>query len=245
MSSNTKVSPGKGGGLRRCVNGQVGLYVPRDVIETKVKEYSAKGKPNHQNGLLYQCDFHIVSYYQAVFRGKVNYYQLAHNLASRMNRLRWVLEASMVKTLAGKHRCSCASLWRKHKVKVQTENGPVNAFRVIVPRKDKAALVTHFGGISLKRKRFAPLQDRIVRVFSTSTDLIDRLDFDKCQLCGVEGVPLENHHIRRMADLNKKDGRATPKWKKIMMAMRRKTLTVCEPCHVAIHAGKHDGRALS
>jgi hypothetical protein len=75
--------------------------------------------------------------------------------------------------------------------------------------------------------------------------LIDRLDFDKCQLCGVEGVPLENHHIRRMADLNKKDGRATPKWKKIMMAMRRKTLTVCEPCHVAIHAGKHDGRALS
>ncbi len=180
MSSNTKVSPGMGGGLRRCVNGQVGFYVPRDVIEAKVKEYSAKGKPNHQNGLLYQSDFHIVSHYQSVFRGMVNYYRMAHNHASRMNRLRWVLEVSMVKTLAGKHRCSCASLWKKHKVKVQTENGSVNAFRVIVPRKDKPALVTHFGGISLKRQRFAPLQDRIVKVFSTSTDLIDRLDFDKC-----------------------------------------------------------------
>src|SRR5262249_46910667 len=29
MSSNTKVSPSKGSGLRRCVNGNVGLYVPK------------------------------------------------------------------------------------------------------------------------------------------------------------------------------------------------------------------------
>lgn len=245
MSSNTKVSPGKGGGLRRCVNGCVGLYVPRDVIETKVREYSAGGKPCHKNSLLYQSDFHIVSHYQAVYRGLVNYYRMAHNLASRFSKLRWVLETSMVKTLAGKHRCSCASLWKKHKVKVQTEHGPINAFRVIVPRKDQPDLVTHFGGLSLRRQNFAPLEDRIVRMFSTSTDLIDRLDYDKCQLCGAEGVPLENHHIRRLADLRRKDGRNQPQWKKIMMAMRRKTLTVCERCHVAIHAGRHDGRALS
>lgn len=245
MSSNTKVSPGKGGGLRRCVNGLVGLYVPRDVIEAKVKEYSAKGKPNHKNALLYQSDFHIVSHYQAVYRGLVNYYRMAHNLPSRLNKLRWVLETSMVKTLAGKHRCSCASLWKKHKVKVQTEHGPVNAFRVVVPRTDKPDLVTHFGGLSLKRQKFVPLEDRIVRVFSQSTDLIDRLYFDKCQLCGAEGVPLENHHIRRLAELKSKDGRGKPKWKKLMMAMRRKTLTVCEPCHVAMHAGRHDGRTLS
>jgi len=245
MSSNTKVSPGKGGGLRRCVNGLVGLYVPRDVIEAKVKEYSANGKPNHKNALLYQSDFHIVSHYQAVYRGLVNYYRMAHNLASRFGKLCWVLETSMVKTLAGKHRCSCASLWKKHKVKVQTEHGPVNAFRVVVPRKDKPDLVTHFGGLSLKRQDFVPLEDRIVRVFSKSTDLIDRLDFDKCQLCGAEDVPLENHNIRRLAELKRKDGREMPQWKKIMMAMRRKTLTVCEPCHVAIHAGQHDGRTLS
>lgn len=245
MASNTKVSPGKGGGLRRCVNGNIGFYVPRDVINAKVKEYSAGGKPNHKNALLFQSDFHIVSEYQAVYRGLVNYYRMAHNLATRLGKLRWVLETSMVKTLAGKHRCSCASLWNKHKVKVQTEYGPVNAFRVIEPRKGKPDLVTHFGGLSLKRQNFVPIEDRIVKVFSGSTELIDRLNRDTCQLCGAKGVPLENHHIRRLADLNRKDGRETPKWKKVMMAMRRKTLTVCEPCHVAIHAGKHDGHALS
>ena len=106
MSNDTKVTPGKGGGLMRCVNGNVGLYVPRDVIEAKVKEYSAKGKPARKNSLLNQSDFHIVSHYQAVYRGLVNYYRMAHNLSSRLNKLHWVLETSMVKTLARKHRCS-------------------------------------------------------------------------------------------------------------------------------------------
>lgn len=245
MSSNTKVSPSKCGGLRRCVNGHVGLYVPRDVIEAKVKEYSAEGKPCHKNCLLSQSDFHIVSHYQAVYRGLVNYYRMAHNLSTRLGKLHWVLETSMVKTLAGKHRCSCASLWHQHKVKVQTEHGLVNAFRVVVPRQDKPALVTHFGGLSLKHQRFAPSEDRIVRVFSKSTDLIDRLDIEKCQLCGAEGVPLENHHIRRLADLKRNDGREVPQWKKLMIAMKRKTLTVCAGCHDAIHAGRQNGIALS
>jgi len=244
MSSNTKVSPGKGGGLRRCVNGQVGFYVPRDVIETKAKEYSEGGKPCQMGYLLYQSDFHIVSHYQAVYRGLVNYYRMAHNLGTRLDRLRWVLETSMVKTLAGKHKCSCASLWKKHKVKVKTEHGPVNAFRVIVPRNDKPDLVTHFGGLSLKRECFRPLEDRVVQVFAKTSDLIARLNAVKCQLCGAEGVPLENHHIRRMADLKRKDGRKRPAWKKLMIAMKRKTLTVCERCHTDIHAGRHDGRAL-
>ena len=29
-----------------------------------------------------------------------------------------------------------------------------------------------------------------------------------------------------------------PTWLKVMSAMRRKTLIVCERCHVAIHAGR-------
>jgi group II intron reverse transcriptase/maturase len=245
MASGTKVSPGKGGGLRRCVNGNVGFYVPRDVIEARIGDFSESGKPRQLAHLIYQSDFHIVSYYQAVYRGMVNYYRMAHNSASRLGKLRWALETSLVKTLAGKHRCSCASLWQKHKVKVTSDNGPINAFRVTVPREGKPDLVTHFGGLSLKRESFAPLEDRIVRVFANSTDLIDRLSAEKCQLCGAEGVSLENHHIRRLADLKQKNGRSMPAWKKLMLAMKRKTLTVCARCHTDIHAGRHDGPSLS
>src|SRR5262249_20437805 len=161
-------------------------------------------------------DLHIVSYFQAVYRGLVNYYRMAHNLSSRLGKLRWVLEVSMVLTLAGKHRRSCASLWREHKVKVATEDGYVNAFQVTVTREGKPDLITHFGGLSLRRKNFAPLDDRIIRVFAQSTDLIDRLSAESCQLCGATGVPLQNHHIRRLADLKRKDGRRIPSWKKIM-----------------------------
>lgn len=245
MASQSKVSPGKGGGLRRCVNGNVGFYVPRDVIEARIGDFSERGQPRQLAHLIYQSDFHIVSYYQAVYRGMVNYYRMAHNSASRLGKLRWALETSLVKTLAGKHRCSCASLWNKHKVKVMTDAGPINAFRVCVSREGKPDLVTHFGGLSLKRQNFAPLEDRIVRVFAGSTDLIDRLSAEKCQLCGAEGVPLENHHIRRLADLKRKNGKPMPAWKKLMLAMKRKTLTVCARCHTDIHAGRHDGPSLS
>src|SRR5262249_39303198 len=103
MSSNTKVSPSKGSGLRRCVNGNVGLYVPKAVIDDRIKTYTAAGKPCQVARLIYQSDLHIVSYFQAVYRGLVNYYRMAHNLSSRLGKLRWVLEVSMVLTLAGKH----------------------------------------------------------------------------------------------------------------------------------------------
>lgn len=245
MASQTKVSPSKGGGLRRCVNGNVGFYVPRDVIEARIGDFSEHGAPRQLAHLMHQSDFHIVSYYQAVYRGIVNYYRMAHNSASRLGKLRWALETSLVKTLAGKHRCSCASLWKKHKVKVMTDNGPINAFRVSVPREGKPDLVTHFGGLSLRRQNFAPLEDRMVRVFAGSTDLIDRLTAEKCQLCGAEGIPLENHHIRHLADLQQKNGKPMPAWKKTMLAMKRKTLTVCARCHTGIHAGRHDGPSLS
>src|SRR5271166_3531263 len=46
------------------------------------------------------------------------------------------------------------------------------------------------------------------------------------------------HHIRKLSDLKVKGQREKPTWLKVMSAMRRKTLIVCERCHVAIHAGR-------
>ena len=79
----------------------------------------ADGRPAQKTNLLHASDYQIVTRYQGVFRGLVEYYAMAHNASKRLNRLRWVLETSLVHTLAGKHRCSAVSLWRKHKVKVE------------------------------------------------------------------------------------------------------------------------------
>src|SRR6266511_3781119 len=49
----------------------------------------------------------------------VQHYLLAGNV-HRLHRLRWVMETSMLKTLAGKHRSSTSKTAAKHKAKIQT-----------------------------------------------------------------------------------------------------------------------------
>jgi len=64
MRSNTKVGPSKGGGLRRSVNGLIGLYVPKDAIESRCKAYMADGRPTQRTNLLHASDYQIVTRYQ-------------------------------------------------------------------------------------------------------------------------------------------------------------------------------------
>ncbi len=66
---------------RRRVNGQIGLRVPTDVIEQHCQAYMRKGKPAHRSVLLHDEDYTIVDRYQSEFRGVVNYYVLAYNVA--------------------------------------------------------------------------------------------------------------------------------------------------------------------
>src|SRR6266536_86263 len=88
---------------RRTVNGQVALRVPLDVIKAKCAPYLHRGKPAKQKALTNGDDYTIVAAFGAIYRGIVQYYLLAGNV-HRLHRLRWVMETSMLKTLAGKHR---------------------------------------------------------------------------------------------------------------------------------------------
>jgi hypothetical protein len=58
---------------------------------------------NPATGVLHDDDFTIVANYQTEYRGLVQYYLLAQDVF-RLGTLRWVLETSMLKTLAGKHK---------------------------------------------------------------------------------------------------------------------------------------------
>jgi hypothetical protein len=68
---------------------------------------------------------------------------------------------------------------------------------------------------------------------------------DTCEICGSRhGV--EVHHIRKLKDLRKRwQGRKEkPEWVSKMIAIRRKTLVVCQKHHHEIHAGNYDGEKL-
>ncbi len=69
------------------------------------------------------------------------------------------------------------------------------------------------------------------------SDLIERLQANKCELCGSK-EDCEVHHVRKLADLKKPGRKEKPDWMKRMIAMQRKTLIVCRKCHIDIHAGR-------
>jgi group II intron reverse transcriptase/maturase len=220
----------------RTVNGVLALRVSQDVIDAACARYMKRGKPTHRPELAGNSDYDIVQQYQWHYAGLVNYYLLAQNIAS-LCKLRWVMESSLLRTLANKHKTSVGKLWRKHKSKVQTPYGPRRCVIAIYPRPGKEPLVARFGGLPLRRQVKAVLKDQVPIRRPRRTELIKRLLAEKCEVCGST-EQVEVHHVRKLANLKKKGRKELPDWAKIMIIRRRKTLVVCHICHTAIHAGK-------
>jgi group II intron reverse transcriptase/maturase len=222
----------------RLGNGKIQLRISSQVIEEKIARYSHEGKPVRRPELIYDSDFSIVGLYGQELRGYAQYYAYAKN-RSWLNRLRWYMEVSLLKTLAAKHKSTISRMARRFAGKAITENGVMRCLSVIVERKDKPPLYTKFGGISLKPRPFAVIedlptdQDRII----TRNELIQRLMADECELCGSRDR-VAGHHVRKLADLKVKGRKEIPTWKRVMISRRRKTLFVCHYCHTAIHAGR-------
>jgi group II intron reverse transcriptase/maturase len=231
--ADTKITRG-----RRAVNGAIGLFVPRDVIRDRCARYLRKGKPALRGPLLHDEDYTIVAKYGSEYRGFVQYYLLAQDVC-RLAKLHWVMETSMLKTLAGKHKSTVAKMARKYKASIDTPDGSRTCFQVTVHREQgKKPLVARFGGIPLIRKRTAVLTDlKPIMASVKRNELIRRLVAGRCELCET-GIGLQVHHIRKLADLNKPGRPERPSWVHLMAKRKRKTLVVCEQCHQDIHAGR-------
>jgi len=223
---------------RRAVNGAIGLFVPKTVIRQKCALYMSKGKPAQRGDLLHDNDFTIVAKYGSEYAGFVQYYLLAQDVF-RLSRLQWVMETSMLKTLARKHRSTVNKMARKYKTRIESPTGPRRVFQVTVERdRGRKPLVARFGGIPLKRVRTAVLTDqRPVMSSSRRNELIHRLLAGRCEIC-ESTAGLEVHHVRKLADLNKPGRRDKPAWMHLMAMRRRKTLVICRRCHEDIHAGR-------
>jgi group II intron reverse transcriptase/maturase len=221
---------------RRTVNGQVALRVPLDVIKAKSAPYLRRGKPAKQKALTNGDDHTIVATYGAIYRGIVQYYLLAGDVY-RLHRLRWVMETSMLKTLAGKHRSSISKMAARHKAKIATPHGPRTCFEALIERDGRQPLVARFGGIPLHQRKTATVTDQQpIRVDYPHKELLTRLLAGTCEICQQPGE-VEVHHIRKLKDLGA-PGPLQPQWAKAMADRRRKALVVCASCHSPAHIGQ-------
>ena len=171
--------------------------------------------------------------------GVVNYYLPAHNVG-QLHKLRWVMETSLLKTLAYKHKATVMAMVKKYKNTVRTPDGVLKCFEVYENGGDgEKPSVARFGGIHIRRQRLGPSKDKDpwATIRFGRSELLQRVRADKCELC-EHTEQVEVHHIRKLSDLKKKGRRERPAWVKNMAARRRKTLVVCRNCHMAIHSGR-------
>ncbi len=224
---------------RRCINGKVGLRIPRAVILEKRKRYQQAGKPVHRTKLMRESDFTIISTYQLEYRGLVNYYRHAYNL-HRFKTLKQTMEASLTKTLAIKHNTSVGHIYRKYRTHIQRDGTTYRGLRATVEREGKEPLIAIWGGIPLSWDIKARLDDQPRQIWHGRSELEQRLLAQVCEHCGATRMTdqIQVHHIRALKDLNKYEGRDKPSWVKMMAARRRKTIVLCHSCHVDLHAGR-------
>lgn len=227
---------------QRCINGSVGLRVPVKVKQEKCAPYMKRGKSKHRPQLISSTAYSIVAQYQAEYRGIVQYYRMAYNLHI-LNHLKYVMEVSLVKTLANKFKTTCTKIYRRYGTTIETEEGKRKVLLVKIERKRPYQdLITYFGGISLKWNKWAKINENPIPIWSKRSELVDRLLSNTCELCKSQ-EKIAVHHIRKLSDVNRKGGDEA-EWKKQMRARHRKTLIVCQKCHDAIHHGKYDGKSL-
>jgi group II intron reverse transcriptase/maturase len=226
----------RGRDKRRSLNGKTGLRVPHRVIEEKCQGYTENGKPRHRKELTNDSDFTIIATYQAEFRGIVEYYQMAYNLIM-LDKLKWIMETSLVKTLANKHKTTATAIYRKYGAKATIKGRTYKVLQAVVERPGKEPLVATWGGIPLIWSLKAQLDDQPKRIWGSRTELEKRLLANECEYCGsTENI--EVHHIRALKDLNRHKGRELPEWMKLMAARKRKTMVVCRTCHQDITYGR-------
>ncbi|MEO0970800.1 MAG: group II intron reverse transcriptase/maturase [Cyanobacteria bacterium J06639_18] len=228
---------------QRCINGSVGLRVPKSVIKDHCVKYMRCGKPIHLTQRLSDDAYSIVSQYQAEYRGVVQYYRMAYNLHT-LSKLKWVMELSLVKTLANKFKTSCRKIYKRYRTTIDTKNGTYRVLQVTVESDSKKPLITHFGGISLRWNKFVRIDDNLeCRIWNGRSEVVQRLLAQECEICGATDN-IEVHHIRKLADIKQFGCKQRPEWMLKMSARKRKTLVVCRQCHKKIQYGRYDGETL-
>lgn len=241
--ADDKLSPRTGTTTKtRGVNGVIRLGIPYGLVDRLAGHYQRNGKPIHQAGLLSYSDAQIIDVYQRRFGGVAQYYKYAADRKC-LAKLKYVMEVSLTKTLANKFRTSVARIYRKYRGKRVVDGYTCKTLQVEVSTK-KGTRCIYWGAIPLRvvKPGTEPIDDNKGRrnfALSSRTDLVQRLQAGKCELCGSEGE-CDVHHIRKLSDLKERwrGRKEKPEWAKRMIALQRKTLVVCTKCHVGIHEGR-------
>lgn len=243
---NAKLSKRQGHKVR-ALNGTIQLRVPREISVKWLRRYTRRGKPCHIGGYIELSDYELVETFGAQLRGLTNYYLLADNVGKALGYVRWVCLESLRKTLAAKHKIRKPAISYQRYYRNGANPDEWRHIQVTIERERKRPLIAKCGETPLLTRSTTYSKDRIPLpvIAGTKSELVTRLLKGKCELCG-QTTSLEAHHVNKLKNLRKRwqGKQAKPPWVQFMIARRRKTIVVCQKCHIGITHGKYDGERL-
>ena len=222
---------------RRSLCGEIAFMIPYDVICKKKNQYIKNNKIVHMPQYLHESVFDIIRIYQNKYRGIHQYYKFARN-QELFSGLKYVMETSLVKTIANKLKITVTKVYKKYSNTKLVDGYNYKVLSEVIYSKDNTKMYqAYFGALPLKKKPFTDnkINDSIIDIINNRSTLAQRLLNNKCELCGSE-ENIQMHHINKLKNIKK----SKANWAKKMIAMNRKTIALCENCHNLIHNGKYD-----
>jgi hypothetical protein len=226
-----------GAATRRTVRERLQLRIPHQKMSEfcQRKGYGSyeEFRPSARSGWVHMDEAEILLAYNAEMRGLANYYGLANEAKTGLQKLMYLAKSSFLATLAKKNQSSISkenSRLRQGKdltVLVKTKEGKPKRYTLFTLRDWKPP---------------QPKED-VDKVPSTAhlrfgrSTLEQRLTANLCECCGKEGGYFEVHHVRKLKDLQGKEW-----WEQVMSYRKRKTMILCIECHDLLHAHKLSNR---
>ena len=193
-----------------------------------IQDYSA-GKiiPQGKTSWINLSSYDIILRYRSLLNNILNYYSFAHNY-SRLNWIQFLIQHSAAKLLARKLKLHSRSR-AFHKFGFQLEIKQTEGQRV------KSIQLGCRKSLKATKKFRINMPEPLQSVYYSRRSRT--LLFKECILCGSNDQ-VEMHHIRSLK--GKSTGFLT-----VMQAINRKQIPVCRQCHMKIHRGEYDGKALA
>ena len=186
-------------------------------------------KPSHRPDWAQMDEEEILLAYNAEMRGLANYYALANSAKRELHKLIYMGQRSFLATLANKHNSSISQIAKKLR----------QGSDYVVTTRTKEGKPKRYTLFKLKNwnppqpKEDVDIPPKTVHLRFGRSTLDQRLNAQVCESCGKEGGYFEVHHVRRLKDLQGKEW-----WEQVMSYRKRKTMILCNECHVLLHTGK-------
>lgn len=218
----------------RAVSERMTLRIPEEKLlkfchEKGYGDYHTH-KTRHRPVVMERDDAEIILAFNAELRGLASYYCRAHGAKRRLAKLYYIWKGGLFKTLAAKHDTTVKKVVKQ----LRRGSSLVHTYEVKGKLRDVSLFSLRHWKPPWNTNRNVDIQPHIYQFTASRTKLIERLNAETCEYCGVNQGYFNVHHVRKLKDIE--DGKAL--WQQVMIAMRRKTLVLCMECHDLLHSGR-------